>query len=130
MDPYQRRRTRHRARASGAHLRAVLHDQGGGGGHRARPRRGTGDRGTARRMGDGGERAGTGCAIRHLPRGGAAGSGGITEAGVVTGRVLLVDDVAALCEAYADSLGRRGWEVVWRTSAGDALEVLRSEDID
>ena len=48
----------------------------------------------------------------------------------MTGRVLLVDDVAALCEAYADALGRRGWDVVWRTSAPEALEVLRADNVD
>jgi DNA-binding NtrC family response regulator len=48
----------------------------------------------------------------------------------VTGRVLLVDDVAALCEAYADAIGRRGWDVVWRTSAQEALEVLRADNVD
>jgi two-component system, NtrC family, response regulator AtoC len=48
----------------------------------------------------------------------------------VTGRVLLVDDVQGMCEALAEALTRRGWDVVWRTSAPEALEVLRTGEVD
>jgi two-component system, NtrC family, response regulator AtoC len=48
----------------------------------------------------------------------------------VTGRVLLVDDVPGMCEALAEALTRRGWDVVWRTSAPEALEVLRTGEVD
>src|SRR4029453_10246191 len=129
VDPRQRRRARHPAGASRARLRPILHHEGGGRGDRAGARRGAGDRGGAWGVGDGGQRARTGRGIQHLPRGAPAG-GSIDEARVVTGRVLLVDDVAALCEAYADSLTRRSWDVVWRTSATEALEVLRTDEVD
>jgi two-component system response regulator HydG len=45
-------------------------------------------------------------------------------------RVLLVDDDASLCETLALGLRRRGCEVAWRTSAGEALELLRTDDCD
>ncbi len=48
----------------------------------------------------------------------------------MTGRVLLVDDVPGMCEALAEALRGRGWEVVWCTSAREALEVLRANDVD
>jgi two-component system response regulator AtoC len=48
----------------------------------------------------------------------------------VSGRVLLVDDVAGICEALAEALGHRGWDVVWRTSAAESLEVLRTSEVD
>jgi two-component system response regulator AtoC len=48
----------------------------------------------------------------------------------VSGRVLLVDDVPGICEALAEALGHRGWDVVWRTSAAEALDVLRASEVD
>jgi two-component system response regulator HydG len=48
----------------------------------------------------------------------------------VTGRVLLVDDERSLCEALQDALGKRGFEVVWRTKGEDALDTLRGDEPD
>jgi two-component system response regulator HydG len=48
----------------------------------------------------------------------------------VTGTVLLVDDEAPLCEALGDGLARHGFVVTWRTSALDALDVLRDTEVD
>ena len=48
----------------------------------------------------------------------------------MTTRVLLVDDEATLCETLEIGLGKRGCEVASRTSASDALELLRQEDFD
>jgi two-component system response regulator HydG len=45
-------------------------------------------------------------------------------------RGLLVDDDASFCETMALGLRRRGCEIAWRTSAGDALDLLRTEDFD
>jgi two-component system response regulator AtoC len=45
-------------------------------------------------------------------------------------RVLIVDDDASMCELLAEGLGRRGFSVTWRTSPGEALSLLRSEDFD
>jgi two-component system response regulator HydG len=48
----------------------------------------------------------------------------------MTTHVLLVDDDATLCETLAVGLRRRGCEVAWRTSAGEAMDVLRTDDFD
>jgi len=45
-------------------------------------------------------------------------------------RVLVVDDDRTLCEALAEGLGSRGFEVAWRTSADEALPLATSEDFD
>lgn len=45
-------------------------------------------------------------------------------------RVLLVDDEASLCETLAIGLRKRGTDVAWRTSAGEALELLETDDFD
>jgi len=42
----------------------------------------------------------------------------------------MVDDERALCEALEALLAKRGFEVVWRTSAQDALDLLRDEEFD
>ena len=42
----------------------------------------------------------------------------------------MVDDERALCEALQDFLAKRGFEVVWRTSAQDGLDLLRDEEFD
>jgi DNA-binding NtrC family response regulator len=46
------------------------------------------------------------------------------------GRVLLVDDDQALCEALEMGLRGRGFSVTWRTSADLALRLVESEDFD
>ncbi len=48
----------------------------------------------------------------------------------MTGRLLLVDDDRALCEALESGLRARGLSVVWRTSADEALLLLDTEDFD
>ena len=42
----------------------------------------------------------------------------------------MVDDERALCEALQDFLAKRGFEVAWRTSAQDGLDLLRDEEFD
>jgi two-component system response regulator HydG len=46
------------------------------------------------------------------------------------GRVLISDDDRSMCEMLEASLQRRDFEIVWRTSADEALEVLKSEEFD
>jgi two-component system, NtrC family, response regulator AtoC len=48
----------------------------------------------------------------------------------VKGRVLLVDDERSLCEALQDGLGKRGFEVIWRTRGEDGLDALRGDEVD
>lgn len=48
----------------------------------------------------------------------------------VLGRVLLVDDDQTMCEAMELTLGRRGLEITWRTSALDAIELIAERDFD
>ena len=60
-------RRRHSARAVRAHLRAVLHHQGGRPGHRARPVPGVRLRQAIRRRGDGGQRGRQGQHVHAVP---------------------------------------------------------------
>jgi two-component system response regulator HydG len=48
----------------------------------------------------------------------------------VSGRILVVDDVRSMCEMLAARLPKLGFEVTWRTSAVEALDVLAAEDFD
>ncbi|MGO9708803.1 MAG: sigma-54-dependent transcriptional regulator [Polyangiaceae bacterium] len=48
----------------------------------------------------------------------------------MSGRILLVDDDRAMCEALDVGLRGRGLSVTWRTSADEALLLLESEDFD
>jgi two-component system response regulator HydG len=48
----------------------------------------------------------------------------------VSARVLLVDDDRDLCQLLAHGLRRRGFDVLWRTSASEALDVVGETDID
>jgi two-component system response regulator HydG len=48
----------------------------------------------------------------------------------MAGRVLVVDDEQSMCEMLETALRIRGFESAWRTSAKDALELLRKEDFD
>jgi CheY-like chemotaxis protein len=45
-------------------------------------------------------------------------------------RVLVVDDDRPMCETLASCLGRRGFDVAWRTSGRDALALLDGHDFD
>src|SRR5206468_6886856 len=101
----------------GARIRAVLHHQGDRRGHRARPRRRARDRRRAWRLDRGRERGGEGEPVLDLPPAAGRAGGG----GVVSGRVLVVDDEREMCEAIAAGLGPRGHEVRWETSAEAAL---------
>jgi len=46
------------------------------------------------------------------------------------GRLVVIDDDRAMCEMLESALGRRGFEVVWRTSAGEADEILTQQEYD
>ncbi len=46
------------------------------------------------------------------------------------GRVLLVDDERRVCEMLDDDLGRRGYQVLWRTRATEALTLLAEQEFD
>ena len=48
----------------------------------------------------------------------------------MSSRVLFVDDEASVCEWAAGELVRRGFDVEWRTSSAEALELLESKDFD
>jgi DNA-binding NtrC family response regulator len=48
----------------------------------------------------------------------------------MTCRVLIVDDEQSLGETLQAGLGRRGFEVTWRPSAGEALAVLDAAELD
>ncbi len=43
-------------------------------------------------------------------------------------RVLVVDDEKAMCELLETSLGKRGFEVIWTTTAEEAMERLGAEE--
>src|SRR5262245_50491157 len=46
------------------------------------------------------------------------------------GRILLVDDERRVCEMLEEDLGRRGYQVLWRTRATEALTLLAEQDFD
>jgi DNA-binding NtrC family response regulator len=48
----------------------------------------------------------------------------------VSDRVLIVDDDASMCEMLEAGLRKLGFEVTWRTSADEALDVLGKGDFD
>src|SRR4051812_480753 len=48
----------------------------------------------------------------------------------MTGRVLLVDDDRPLCETLAFGLGRRGFDVAFRTAPEEALAAASAGDFD
>ena len=45
-------------------------------------------------------------------------------------RVLVVDDVREMCEMLAERLAPLGFEVEWRTTPAEALDVLATTDVD
>ncbi|HEY4013416.1 MAG TPA: sigma-54 dependent transcriptional regulator [Polyangiaceae bacterium] len=45
-------------------------------------------------------------------------------------RLLVVDDDVTLCETLAIGLRKRGWEVTWKASAAEAVDLLSSQDFD
>ena len=47
-----------------------------------------------------------------------------------TGRLLVIDDDASLCETVATAMGRRGFAVTWRTSPLEGLRLLDEMDFD
>jgi two-component system response regulator HydG len=49
---------------------------------------------------------------------------------VSAGRILVVDDDRSLCETLAGALGKRGFEVEWRTDPAGALEAVAGSDVD
>jgi two-component system response regulator HydG len=52
------------------------------------------------------------------------------ESGKHTPQILVVDDDRTLCEALAEGLGGRGFDITWRTSAEEALPLATSGDFD
>jgi DNA-binding response OmpR family regulator len=48
----------------------------------------------------------------------------------MSGHVLVTDDDRDLCELLALELGQRGFEVTWKTSAAEALDLVATEEID
>ncbi|MEW4453425.1 sigma-54 dependent transcriptional regulator [Bremerella sp. JC817] len=46
------------------------------------------------------------------------------------GRILIVDDEANMCQLLEVDLRLRGYQPTWRTSAEEALELVKSEDFD
>jgi two-component system, NtrC family, response regulator AtoC len=48
----------------------------------------------------------------------------------VSGRVLIVDDDASMCEMLEAGLRKLGFEVAWKTSADEALDTLGKSDFD
>jgi DNA-binding NtrC family response regulator len=48
----------------------------------------------------------------------------------MSGRILIVDDEQSMCEMLEADLRRRGFAVVWHTSASTAFTDLQSEDYD
>jgi two-component system response regulator HydG len=70
-----------------------------------------------------------------MDRAGASAERGVTPRGGVSpdgaaGQVLVVDDEQATCELLELMLRRQGHEVVWRTSARDAIELVAERDFD
>src|SRR5207249_4239697 len=82
--------------------RTVLHDQGSRRRDRARAVRRTRDRVRSRRLDRRPERSGKGDGCLDLPRRRRAGDGG---GRLVTGRVLVVDDDASMCDMLVSDLG-------------------------
>jgi two-component system response regulator HydG len=50
--------------------------------------------------------------------------------GLGSGRVLVVDDDRAMCEMLDTGLGRKGYQVTWKTDADEAIDALRDTDVD
>ena len=48
----------------------------------------------------------------------------------MNGRILIVDDDAAMCEMVARSLSKKGFGCAWRTSGDEAVAVIASEPFD
>ncbi len=48
----------------------------------------------------------------------------------MSGRLLVVDDDRGMCETLALVLGKRGFDVTWSTQPAEALDRLRTADVD
>jgi two-component system response regulator HydG len=48
----------------------------------------------------------------------------------MTGRALIVDDDRSMCELLQAGLTKRGFDVTFRTSAAESLELLQTQDFD
>src|SRR5579859_3745320 len=120
MDPlaHRRRGNGHRAGCAGAHLRAILHDQGRWRRNRARsvgvPRHRAGARRANHRREPGRPRQ----LVHRLASGGRMT------------RVLFVDDEASMCDLATRALGKSGIECVAKTSADEALALVNAEPFD
>src|SRR3989475_12109655 len=54
----------------------------------------------------------------------------VWEGGVMSGRILVVDDERVMCEAIAAGLGPRGFEIESHTSGEAALAALDTAEVD
>src|SRR5574342_523920 len=66
--------------------------------------------------------------LPHLPARGRRG--GPAAGGVVTGRVLVVDDDRSMCEMLEAVLQQRGFTVRWTTDAAEIPPLLEAGDAD
>src|SRR6185295_10591538 len=117
---------RHPTGEPDTHLRAVLHHEARGRGHGPRPVGRARHRRGARWLDRARERPRYRQPIFRVP----AASPGAGEGGVVSGRVLVVDDERSMCEAVEAGLTPRGFEVRWETSAEAALATLGGATVD
>jgi CheY-like chemotaxis protein len=115
-----RRRARRVARRPAPRLRSVLHHQGRRRRHGPRPCGRAGNRRRARRLDHRAEPTDARRGLHGLP---PAGRGGGAPRLMKSGRVLVVDDDKSLCETLAAALGKRGFDVEWRTDPAAAYEL-------
>ena len=130
-------RRRHPARCHRPHLRAVLHDQGGGQGHRARPLHGLWHRQADGRLYLVDSEVGKGTTFRvYLPRHivesedefpQRARKAEVTRDLTGAGRVLLVEDEDVVRSFAARALSRQGYEVPEAGTGVEALEIMQRE---
>ncbi len=107
---HRRHRRGNDARGARPRVRPVLHHQGGGAGHRAGAQRGVRLRQAVGRLPVGGERAGTGDGVPHLPAG-RGGCGGRPRRGAARSRRRPGDRrrrVRSACRGRAAGAGLRG----------------------
>ena len=121
----ERRRLRHGQGDAGPHLRAVLHDQGAGQGHRPRAGHGLRHRQAEQRLHQRLQRAGTGNDVHDLSapargqgRADAAGRPGGTGRSAGHETILLVEDEPAILDMTQGSCSKAGLHRAGRTHAG------------
>ena len=124
-------RDRHGQRDAGAHLRALLHHQGGRQGHRARPVDGLWDRHAERGLHRSGQRAGPRHRVHHPPAPGPGRSGSRRTGRARGGRPARArDDAARGGRARGpaltrDILGMHGYRVLETADPAEAEQMCR-----